>query len=117
MLEAGNNGCSQGKGKEYTMSSLERLAAATFLQLTEVSGDVRSWLPAETSTVPVSTLLDVNTPDHLSDTVTSMIQLAHLSRSPLDPCWTTDEFFKTPLPPRTWLNTLKENLSKMHIGH
>ena len=88
---------------------LEHLTAAAFLQLTDVPEDVRSRLPAET--VSVSTLLNANIPDRLSDT--SMIQLAHLSLSPLDPCWTIDELFKTRLPPRTWLNTLEDDLSKM----
>lgn len=92
-----------------TPSGLECLLAAALIDVTDVPKDVWSRLPAET--VPVSSLLKANIPDCLSNT--SIMRAAHLCFSPLDPHWTIDELFKTPLPSRSWLDSLEINLSKM----
>ena len=90
-------------------SGLEQLANAVFLQATDVPAEVQARLPPEMATV--STLLETDLPNRLSNT--SIIQPVHLCASPLDPCWTIDELFKTSLPPRTWLDTLEWDLSAM----
>ena len=90
-------------------SGFEYLVVAALLQVTAVPKEVSSQLPAET--VPVSLLLESNIPGRLSST--SIIQPAHLCFSPLDPYWTIDDLFATPLPPRVWLNVLETVLGDM----
>lgn len=93
-------------------SGFELLADAVFLRATDVPEGVRSYLPSETASI--STLLKTDIPNLLSKT--SIIQPAHLCTSPLDPCWTIDELFKTSLPPRSWLYDLGENISTMWVS-
>ena len=90
-------------------SGFEYLVAAALLQATAVPKEVSSRLPAET--VPVAVLLESEIPGRLLNT--SIIQPAHLCFSPLDPYWTIDELFTTPLPPCVWLNALENVLSDM----
>jgi len=96
-----------------TPTGLAQLANAVFLKATDMLEVIWSHLPSET--VPVSTLLKTNVPTRLPE-MTSIIRPADLCTSPLDPCWTIDELFKTSLPPRAWLCTLEENLSQMWIS-
>jgi hypothetical protein len=93
-------------------SGLQQLANAAFLQATDVPEEVRSRLPLET--VLISALLKTNIPGRLSKT--SIIQTVDKCASPLDPCWTIDELFKTSLPPRTWLCDAEETLSTMWVS-
>ena len=90
-------------------TGLVQLADAAFLQATDVPKDIRSCLPPEAA--PISTLLKANIPNCLPKT--SIVRPVDLSTSPLDPCWTVDELLKTSIPPRTWLDTLEQDLSQM----
>lgn len=90
-------------------SGLKCLANAVFLQATNVPEEVWSRLPSEA--VTVSNLLGTNLPDRLPKTL--ITKPVHQCVSPLDPCWTIDQLFKTSVPSRPWLYILEEGLSTL----
>lgn len=90
-------------------SALEHSVVADSLEEINVPDHISSHLPA--ATVSVYALVASNLPSGLSDTSDIRRPLWCFTRQ--DPCWVIDELFETPLPPRAWLDTLRENLSQM----